>query len=125
MTPPEDAASGATTDMRDFIASTIWQIKEALPEDARISGPIGFEMSAVVQNGKSGGIELRIINFGAGITENQTQKISFSIQHLSDVELEEEAVRKIKAETDRIKAETDKEIAEEDREVVRKSIERK
>jgi len=66
--------------MKDFLHSTLAQIQESLPEGALLDNQIRFEMSTVVRHSEGGGLDVRVINHGAGISENETQKISLSIR---------------------------------------------
>ena len=66
--------------MKDFLQSALAQIQESLPEGALVDSQIRFEMSTVVQHTECGGLDVRVINRGAGISDNETQKISLAIR---------------------------------------------
>jgi hypothetical protein len=62
-------------------------------------------MATVVQKGKSGGLDVSILNLGADVSENQTQKVSLAIRYPTDTEIAKDAATKAKAEQE--KAESD------------------
>lgn len=70
--------------IKDYIGSAINQIKEALPEDARIDGIIKVELSTVLQKEKGGGIRIEVLDLGAKVSENQIQKITIPIKILTE-----------------------------------------
>ncbi|PKL70309.1 MAG: hypothetical protein CVV30_02830 [Methanomicrobiales archaeon HGW-Methanomicrobiales-1] len=108
-------STGTTsTPIKDFIKSALLQIKEALPNDARIDGVINIELSTVVQKGKGGKFDINVVNFGADVSENQTQKISIPIRILTETGLTVEAALKAKAESKKTRSEADR-IADEQR----------
>ncbi|HVN73023.1 MAG TPA: hypothetical protein VMT44_00335 [Methanoregula sp.] len=86
-----DAYTPPTSPIKDFIQATLAQIGESLPEGAIVDGQIRFEMSTVVQREESGSVDVRVINLGANIAENQTQKISLAIRIPTSTELSREA----------------------------------
>lgn len=108
----DNSTSSATSAIKDFIESTLTQIKAALPDDARIDGVINIEMSTIVQKEIGGGLDIRVINLGADVSENQTQKITIPIRLLTETGLAQEAAQKAKAEAEKIQSEADKITAE-------------
>lgn len=91
--------------IKEFISSAIIQIKDALPEDARVDGIINIEMSTVLQNEKGGGIRIEVLNFGAKVSENQVQKITIPIRILTESGKAVESALKAKAEAEQATAE--------------------
>ena len=105
--------SGPTsTPIKDFIQSALFQIKEALPSDARIDGIINIELSTVVQKGKGGKFDITVVNLGAEISENQTQKLSIPVRILTETGRSVEAALKAKAESEKCQSEAERIAAE-------------
>jgi hypothetical protein len=102
----------STSPIKDFIASALMQIKNALPDDARVDGIIKIDLTTIIQKEKGGGIDVRVLNVGTDVTESQTQKISIPIRILTDTGLAVEAALKAKAEADILISESDKVSAE-------------
>lgn len=100
---------GESTDIgspiKDFISSAIAQIKDALPEDARVEGIVNVEMSTVLQKEKGGGIRIEVLNLGAKVSENQVQKITIPIRILTESGKAEEDADKAEAEARKAAAE--------------------
>jgi len=53
-------------------------------------------LSTVVQKGKGGKFDITVVNLGAEISENQTQKLSIPIRILTETGLSVEAALKAK-----------------------------
>ena len=75
-----EGIDNSTTSLQDFINSSLNQIQSALPNSAEISGEIKFEISVVSQREKDGGINLRVVNYDSGISQQETQKIIFNVR---------------------------------------------
>ncbi len=84
--------------IKDFISSAITQIKNALPDDARVDGIVNIEMSTVLQREKGGGIRIEVLNLGAKVSENQVQRITIPIRILTESGRAVEAAIKAEAE---------------------------
>lgn len=80
MSEPSDVGSP----IKEYISSALKQIKDALPEDARVDGTINIEMSTVLQKEKGGGIRIEVLNLGAKVSENQIHKINIPIRILTE-----------------------------------------
>lgn len=70
--------------IKDYLSSAIEQIKDALPEDARVDGIINVEMSTVLQKEKGGGLRIEVLNLGAKVSENQIHKITIPVRILTE-----------------------------------------
>lgn len=101
-----------TTPIKDYIQSALFQIKEALPDDARVDGIINIEMSTVVQKGRGGKVDISVINYGSDASEHQTQKIMIPIRLLTDAGKAVEDALKAKAESDKAGATFERRMAE-------------
>jgi hypothetical protein len=84
--------------IKDYIQSAIQQIKEALPEDARVDGIINIEMSTYLEHNKGGGIQISVLTLGTKISENQVHKISIPIRILTETGKAVEEALKAEAE---------------------------
>ncbi len=91
--------------IKDYISSAIAQIKDALPEDARVDGIVNVEMSTVLQKEKGGGIRIEVLNLGAKVSENQVQKITIPIRILTEAGKAVEEAMKAEAEAKKVTAE--------------------
>lgn len=87
--------------IKEYIDSALKQIKDALPEDARVDGTINIEMSTVLEKEKGGGLKINVLNLGAKVSENQIHKINIPIRILTETgkavekAIQEEAEAKI------------------------------
>jgi len=108
MNEPTDIGSP----LKEYISSAITQIKDALPNDARVDGIVNIEMSTVLQKDKSGGLRIEVLSFGAKVSENQTQKITIPIRILTDTGKAVEEALKMEAEARKATAKADKKSAE-------------
>ena len=97
-------AKGSTSPIKDYIESALAQIKDALPDDARVDGIINIEMSTVAQKGQGGKLNISVLNYGSDVSEHQTQKITIPIRILSDVGKAVEESLKAKAESEKAEA---------------------
>ena len=91
--------------IKDYNSSAITQIKDALPEDARVDGIVNVEMSTVLQKEKGGGIRIEVLNLGAKVSENQVQKITIPIRILTESGKAVEEAMKAEAEAKKATAE--------------------
>lgn len=95
----------STSSISEFIKSTLTQIQEGLPGGAKIDGQIRFEMSTVVQRDKGGNLGISVLNLGADVSENQTQKVTLAIKFPTNAEIAKDAAIKAKAEEERAHSE--------------------
>ncbi len=100
------------TPIKDFIQSAIMQIKESLPNDARIDGIINMKITTIVQRGKGGGIDLKVLEWGADASTSQTQELIIPIRILTDTGLTLEKAMKAEFESRIAKAETERKLEE-------------
>lgn len=105
-------SSDSTTPIKDYVQSAIVQIKEAIPDDARIDGIINIRMTTVIQKNKGGGINLQVVNAGTDVAANQTQEITIPIRILTETGQAVEEAMKAEAASRKAKAETDRIIEE-------------
>jgi hypothetical protein len=91
--------------IKEYISSALKQIKDALPDDARVDGTINIEMSTVLQKEKSGGIRIEVLNLGAKVSENQVHKINIPIRILTETGKAVEDAMKAEAEVKKAVAE--------------------
>jgi hypothetical protein len=102
----------STTPIKDYVQSAIEQIKDAIPDDARIDGIINIKMTTVVQKTKGGGINLQVVNAGTDVAANQTQEITIPIRILTETGQAVEDALKAEAVSRKAKAETDRKMEE-------------
>ncbi len=91
--------------IKEYIESALRQIKDALPEDARVDGNINIEMSTVLQKEKGGGLKINVLNLGAKVSENQIHKINIPIRILTEAGKAVEEAMKSEAEAKKATAE--------------------
>jgi len=106
------APIATTTSIKDFIQSALTQIKESLPDDARIDGIINMKITTIVQREKGGGIDLKVLDWGADASTSQTQEITIPIRILTDTGMMLEKTMKAEFESRIAKAETEKKLEE-------------
>lgn len=94
--------------IKEYIQSTLKQIKDALPDDARVDGIINIEISTIMERNKGGGIQISVLTVGAKVSENQTHKITIPIRILTETGLAVEAALKAEAEAKKAMAEKQK-----------------
>ena len=82
------ASKDSTSPIKDYLQTTLTEIKSGLPSDFAINGTIVLEISTVVQKDKKGGVNISILNLGANVSSNQIQKMTIPIKMLSDKEKE-------------------------------------
>ena len=72
--------------LKDYISSSIVQIKEGLGEDAQLSGSIVFELSTTTDKKAGAGINIQIVELGAKVQAQETQKMTIPIKLTSEVD---------------------------------------
>ena len=76
----------AGSPLKEFISSAINQIKDSLPNDARIEGVVNIEMSTIYEKEKGGVIRISVLQAGAKTSEQNVHKITVPVKILSDVD---------------------------------------
>lgn len=62
-----------------FIRQTIEEIENGLPENYEISDEIKFEISVIVNETQSAGLDLKVLSIKGEEKEDKTHKIKFSV----------------------------------------------
>jgi len=91
--------------IKEYISSTLKQIKDSLPEDARADGIVNIEISTITQKNKEGGVDIKVVNFGADVSQQQIHKITIPIRILTETGKMIEEANKAEAEAKKAVAE--------------------
>lgn len=86
----------AGSPIKSFIEQTKEQAIAGLG-DWEFKAPIELEMSTIVNGKAGGGVDIKVVNFGAKVQAEQIQKIKMSIGPKSKVEEEERKAKIAKA----------------------------
>jgi len=87
----------SVSSLEEYVNTTIAQIEKGIPNHAILDGSIRFEMATVGQKDKSGKLSISVLNIGAGASESQIQKVSFSVKRLTETEIAKDAAEKARA----------------------------
>lgn len=90
MVTKKNSTDPATTPLKDYINFTITQIKDGLPPNTKIGGTIILEMSTISQEKTEGGFDIRVLNYGANISENVIQKMTIPVKIMYELDYAEE-----------------------------------
>jgi hypothetical protein len=88
--PPRDTTGSP---IKEFIEQTKNQAIAGLGSDWELKAPIELELNAIVSGKVGGGIDIKVINFGAKVEAEQQQKIKISIGAKDEAEQEEKKAR--------------------------------
>lgn len=89
---PEPPTETTGSPIKEFIEQTKAQAIAGLG-DWELKAPIELELNAIVSGKVGGGIDVKVINFGAKVEAEQQQKIKISIGPKSEAEEEERKAR--------------------------------
>ena len=87
--PPIDTTGSP---IKEFIEQTKTQALAGLG-DWEFKAPIELELNTIVSGKVGGGIDIKVINFGAKVEAEQQQKIKFSVGPKDEAEQEEKKAR--------------------------------
>jgi hypothetical protein len=74
----------AGTPFKDYVNSTIQQVKAALPPGFRLEKNIEFDLAVVNMGEVKGGIDLRVVRVGGTVGAQQIQRVKFSVAEGED-----------------------------------------
>jgi hypothetical protein len=94
---PNDIPAETGSALTEFIQQTKDQTVAALGEDWELKKPLELELSTVAKGKVGGGMDIRVLNFGAKVEGEEVQKMKISIGPKDDAVEEEKKARIAKA----------------------------
>ena len=73
-------------DLKDYIQNSIEKIKGGLGEKAKVSGNVVLEITTTTKANSGAGISIQVVELGAKLSAEETQKITIPITILTDLE---------------------------------------
>ena len=96
-----------------FVENTINQIHKGLPEGYTIKGKIDFDLSLVHKDTGGGRLDLKVVGIGGEVTQEQSQRVKFSIAPTNEAEEYEKKAKIAEAEVKKKDAEAKQKWLEE------------